>query len=159
MAAEPNIIVSLLEDMNATRWGLLGLTLVGFELITGTTYILWPAAAALILAVVVFFLPLSWEIQFILFFILSIVLLYAGHRYLRPILKSGEPTEVNDAGQTMLGRRVTAFTDFVNGSGRVTVGDTQWSANTESADPKTGDALVITAVAGTTLIVEPVAKA
>jgi len=131
MATEPNFIVSLLEGMNATRWGLLGLTLVGLELITGTTYILWPAAAALILAVLVFFLPLAWEMQFVLFFILSIALLVAGDRYLRPMLKSGEPTEVNDPGQTMLGRRVTAFTDFENGHGRVTVGDTQWSASTE----------------------------
>jgi len=127
MATEPNFIVSLLEGMNATRWGLLGLTLVGLELITGTTYILWPAASALILAVLVFFLPLSWEMQFVLFFILSIILLFAGHRYLRPLLKSGEPTEVNDPSQTMLGRRVTAFTDFQNGHGRVTLGDTQWT--------------------------------
>ena len=145
--------------MNATRWGLLGLTLVGLELITGTTYILWPAAAALILAVLVFFLPLSWELQFVLFFILSIILLFAGHRYLRPMMKSGEPTDVNDPGQTMLGRRVTAFTDFENGHGRVTVGDTQWKASTDFADPVTGDALVITSVAGTTLIVEPAVKA
>jgi len=158
MATEPNFIVSLLEGMNATRWGLLGLTLVGLELITGTTYILWPAAAALILAVLVFFLPLAWEMQFVLFFILSIALLVAGDRYLRPMLKSGEPTEVNDPGQTMLGRRVTAFTDFENGHGRVTVGDTQWSASTEAGDPVTGDALVITSVAGTTLIVEPAVK-
>ena len=35
MATEPNIIVSLLEGMNATRWGLLGLGLFGLELITG----------------------------------------------------------------------------------------------------------------------------
>ena len=159
MATEPNILVSLLEGVRATHWGLLGLSLVGLELITGTTYILWPAAAALILAVLTFFLPLSWEVQFVLFFILSIVLLVAGHRYLRPLMKSGEPTEVNDPGQTMMGRRVTAFTDFENGHGRVTVGDTQWSASTDSGDPKTGDALVITSVAGTTLIVEPAMKA
>ena len=159
MATEPNFIVSLLEGMNATRWGLLGLTLVGLELITGTTYILWPAAAALILAVLVFFLPLAWEVQFVLFFILSIVLLVAGHRYLRPMMKSGEPSDVNDPGQAMLGRRVTAFTDFENGHGRVALGDTQWSASTDADNPKTGDALVITSVAGTTLIVEPAMKA
>ncbi len=158
MATEPNFIVSLLEGVRATHWGLLGLSLVGLELITGTTYILWPAAAALILAVLVFFLPLGWELQFVIFFILSIVLLVAGHRYLRPMLKSGEPSEVNDPGQTMLGRRVTAFTDFENGHGRVTVGDTQWKASTDAKDPKTGDALIITSVAGTTLIVEPAVK-
>jgi len=159
MATEPNFIVSIFEGMNATRWGLLGLALFGLELITGTTYILWPATAAIILGVLVFFLPLAWEMQFVLFFILSIVLLVAGHRYLRPMMKSGEPTEVNDPGQAMLGRRVTAFTDFENGQGRVTLGDTQWSASTDANNPKIGDALVITSVAGTRLIVEPAVKA
>jgi membrane protein implicated in regulation of membrane protease activity len=159
MEPESNLIVSLLEGMNATRWGLIGLGLVGLELVTGTTYILWPAVAALAVAIWVFFLPLAWELQFILFFILSMVLLVVGHFYLRPIMKSGEPSDLNDPSRTMLGRRVTAFTDFENGHGRVTVGDTQWKASTDADDPVAGDALTITAVAGTTLIVEPSVKA
>lgn len=159
MEPETNMIVALLESMNATRWGLLGIGLVGLELVTGTTYILWPAVAALVMSALVFFLPLSWELQFVLFFILSIVLLVVGHLYLRPLMKSGEPSDLNDPGRTMLGRRVIAFTDFENGHGRVTVGDTQWKSSTDSADPKIGDALVITGVAGATLLVEPAVKA
>ena len=159
MEPETNMIVALLESMNATRWGLLGISLVALELITGTTYILWPAVAALVLSVLVFFLPLSWELQFVIFFILSTVLLVVGHLYLRPIMKSGEPSDLNDPSRSMLGRRVVAFTDFENGHGRVTVGDTQWKSSTESEDPKIGDALVIIAVAGATLIVEPAVKA
>lgn len=159
MENETNTILAFLESMNATRWGLLGLGLVALELVTGTTYILWPAVAALAMSAWVFFLPLSWEMQFILFFILSTALLVVGHLYLKPLMKSGEPSDLNDPGRTMLGRRVTAFTDFENGNGRVTVGDTQWKASTESDDPKIGDALVITAVAGATLIVEPAVKA
>lgn len=159
MEPETNMIVAFLESMNATRWGLLGISLVGLELITGTTYILWPAVAALVMSAWVFFLPLSWEVQFVMFFILSTVLLVVGHLYLRPLMKSGEPSDLNDPGRSMLGRRVVAFTDFENGHGRVTVGDTQWKSSTESEDPKVGDALVITAVAGATLIVEPAVKA
>ena len=159
MEPESNIILAFLESMNATRWGLLGIALVGLELVTGTTYILWPAVAALAVAIWVFFLPLSWELQFILFFLVSMILLVVGHFYLRPLMKSGEPSDINDPGRTMLGRRVVAFTDFENGHGRVTVGDTQWKSSTESEDPKIGDALVITAVAGATLIVEPAVKA
>lgn len=159
MENETNIIISALESMNATRWGLIGLGLVALELVTGTTYILWPAVAALAMAAWVFFLPLSWEMQFILFFVLSTVLLVVGHFYLKPLMKSGEPSDLNDPGRTMLGRRVVAFTDFENGHGRVTVGDTQWKASTDGIDPKTGDALVITSVAGATLIVEPAVKA
>lgn len=159
MENETNIIISALETMNATKWGLLGLGLVGLELVTGTTYILWPAVAALAMSAWVFFLPLSWEMQFILFFVLSTLLLVIGHMYLKPLMKSGEPADLNDPGRTMLGRRVVAVGDFDNGHGRVTVGDTQWKASTDSADPKIGDALVITSVAGATLIVEPAVKA
>ncbi len=160
MEPETNILLAFLESMNATRWGLLGIGLVGLELVTGTTYILWPAVAALVLAIAAFFLPIGWELQFILFFALSAVLLVVGHIYLRPMMKSGEPADLNDPGRTMLGRRVVAFSDFDNGDGRVTVGDTQWKASTDAtADPKVGDKLIITAIAGTTLIVEPALKA
>ena len=159
MEPESNIILAFLESMNATRWGLLGIILVGFELVTGTTYILWPAVAAFVVALSVFILPLSWELQFILFFLISMALLAVGHFYLRPLMKSGEPSDLNDPGRSMLGRRVVAFTDFENGEGRVTVGDTQWKASTDAADPKIGDALVITSVAGATLNVEPAVKA
>lgn len=154
-----NLLLSILEDMNATRWGLIGLGLVGVELLTGSTYILWPAVAALAVAAWVFFLPLSWEMQFVLFFVLSTALLVVGHYFVRPYFKSGEPSDTNDPAQSMTGRRVVAFTDFANGDGRVTVGDTQWKARTSAADPKIGDALVVTGITGATLVVEPAVDA
>jgi len=159
MEPDSNALMTFLESMNATRWGLLGITLVGVELITGTTYILWPAVAAIIVAIWVFLLPLSWEMQFIAFSVISVILLVVGHFYIRPILKSGEPSDVNDPSRSMLGRRVIAFSDFENGNGRVTVGDTQWKAATSKGEPVVGDKLVITAVKGATLIVEPAAEA
>lgn len=159
MESDTNFILAFLESMNATKWGLIGVALVGLELVTGTTYILWPAAAALILAVGVFFLPLAWEIQFLLFTVFSITLLFLGHFYLRPLMKSDEPSDTNNPVRTLVGRRVVAFTDFDNGEGRVTVGDTQWKASTETGDLKTGDKLVVTSVVGATLIVEPAVKA
>ena len=159
MEPDSNAFIAFLESIKATHWGLLGIGLVGLELVTGTTYILWPAIAALAMAIFVFFLPLSWELQFILFFLLSAALLIVGHKYLRPLMKSGEPSDLNDPARTLQGRRVVAFTDFQNGHGRVTVGDTQWKASTESDDPSKGDELVITTVVGSTLIVAPSVKA
>lgn len=159
MEPESNMVLAFLESMNATRWGLLGIALVGIELVTGSTYILWPAVAAIVMAVWVFFLPLSWEMQFVAFFAISLALLIVGHFYVRPLMKSGEPSDLNDPARAMLGRRVVAYSDFENGNGRVTVGDTQWKAATNGPDPKTGDRLVITAVTGATLIVETVVEA
>ena len=70
MEPDSNVIITFLESIKATHWGLFGIGLVGLELATGTTYILWPALAALVTAVFVFMLPLSWGVQFILFFLL-----------------------------------------------------------------------------------------
>lgn len=159
MEPDSNALLAFLESMNATRWGLLGITLVGVELITGSTYILWPAVAAIIVAIWVFFLPLSWELQFIAFAVISLILLVVGHIYIRPLLKSGEPSDINDPSRSMLGRRVVAFSDFENGNGRVTVGDTQWKAASSDSNPVEGDNLVITGLRGATLIVEPAVEA
>ena len=159
MESDTNIILAFLESMNATKWGIIAVVLVGAELVTGTTYILWIAAAAFILAILTFLIPMAWELQFFLFTVLSITLLFVGHFYLRPLMKSDEPSDTNNPVRTMVGRRVVAFSDFDNGEGRVTVGDTQWKASSDADNLKTGDKLVITSVVGATLIVEPAVKA
>ena len=153
---DPTFIISLLEGMSATRWMILGIVLLGLELATGTTYILWVAAAAILLAGVTFVLPIGWVIQFILFFILSLVLLVLGHIYVRPKFKGGEPSDLNDRSRAMVGQRVKAVSDFEVGKGRVQVGDTQWAAALDTGNAKTGDELRIVSVIGATLQVEAV---
>jgi len=154
---DPNLIISLVEGMNASRWMILAIVLLGVELVTGTTYILWVAAAALIMAALVFILPLSWGVQFVLFFILSVVLLVLGHKYVRPKFKGGEPADLNDRARTMVGEPVKAIADFEFGKGRVSHGDTQWAAALISGkEAKAGDQLRIVSVKGATLQVEAV---
>ena len=106
MNSEPNIIVQLLEGMSGTKWLVFGVLLLTLEVVTGTTYILWPAVAALIVGILVFVLPLGWEMQFLLFFLISVVLLFVGHKYFRPMMQGGEPSDLNDRGRSMIGMRV-----------------------------------------------------
>ncbi len=155
MEPQPNILVQLLEGMSGMKWLIFGVALLTLEVLTGTTYILWPAVAALILGVLVFIVPLGWEIQFALFFIISTVLLLAGHKYFRPMMRGGEPSDLNDRARSMVGMRVKAIADFDTGRGRVQVGDTQWQALMETGNAKSGDELRVTGVKGTTLQVEP----
>lgn len=155
MNDSPNMLLDFLQSMSATRWAIFGILLLGLELMTGTTYILWPAVAALIMGGVVFALPLGWELQFLLFFALSTALLLIGHFYLRPKVKGGEPSDLNDRGRAMIGQRVKAVSDFDIGRGRVHVGDTQWSAAMKEGNAKAGDELRVTEVKGATLWVEP----
>lgn len=156
MNSEPNFLMQFLESMNGVRWFITGFALLLLEVITGTTYILWPAAAALIVGTVVFIVPvLSWSMQFLLFAVLTAALLYFGHTHLRPKMKGGEPSDLNDRARSMVGMRVKAIADFETGRGRVQVGDSQWRAAMETGDAVAGQELKIVSVKGTTLTVVP----
>jgi len=156
MNNDANLLVQMLESMSGSKWLILGVLLLVLEVVTGTTYILWPAVAALIVGVIVYILPLSWEMQFLLFFILSGILLVVGHKFVRPKMKGGEPSDLNDRARTMIGMRVKAIADFDTGLGRVQVGDTQWRASAAEGNPKAGEELRVLSVKGTTLQVEAV---
>ncbi len=149
-------IVNLFESMTGTKWIILAVLLFIFELVTGTTYILWPAVAAIIVGLLVYILPLGWEMQLILFVLLSTVLLFVGHTHIRPKIKGGAPSDLNDRARSMIGMRVRAIADFDTGLGRVQVGDTQWRAFMHEGNAKSGDELRVVSVKGTTLTVEPV---
>jgi len=154
MNSDANILVQILESMNATKWVILGVILLILEVVTGTTYILWPAIAALIVGVFVFILPLSWEMQFLLFFLISSILLVIGHTHVRPKLQGGQPSDLNDRARSLIGMRVKAVADFEIGQGRVHVGDTQWRARSDDKIVSGQDLRVIS-VKGTTLTVQP----
>jgi len=153
---EPSAILQLLETLNGTKWIVFGVVLLILELVTGTTYILWPAAAALLVGFVAFILPIPWTMQLLLFFIISLVLLFVGHKYVRPSLGREGPSDINDRAQSMIGMRVKAIADFETGLGRVQVGDTQWRASIADGKVKAGQELRVLSVKGTTLQVEAV---
>lgn len=157
MNTEPSFIVQFIENTSsATRWMIVGFALLIVEMLTGTMYILWIAAAALITGVILFLIPgLGWSAQFLLFTLFTAVLMYFGHTILRPKMKGGEPSDLNDRARSMMGMRVKAVADFETGRGRVQVGDTQWRAAMEQGDAKAGDELTIVSVKGTTLTVKP----
>ena len=157
MNNDANLLVQMLESMDGSKWMILGVLLLVLEVVTGTTYILWPAVAALIVGVITFLpIGLGWEMQLLLFFILSGILLVVGHKFVRPKMKGGEPSDLNDRARTMVGMRVKAVADFETGLGRVQVGDTQWRASVKDGNPVSGAELRVVSVKGTTLQVEAV---
>lgn len=158
MNSDGNLIVTMLESMTGSKWLVIGVLLLILELVTGTTYILWPAVAAFIVGIVVFILPLGWEMQFLLFTIISIALLVVGHTHIRPRMKGGEPSDLNDRARSMIGMRVRAVADFDTGQGRVHVGDSQWRASMSHGDAMAGDELEVVSVKGTTLTVKAYAS-
>ena len=156
-SSDTNVIIQLLESMDGPRWLILGVALLVLEVITGTTYVLWVAAAALLVGLLTLVLGVGWQVQLFLFFVFSVVLLILGHTYLRPrMMATSKNDGLNDRAKSMVGMRVKAIADFETGQGRVQVGDTQWRAQMETGTAKTNQELRVISVKGTTLMVEPV---
>lgn len=151
-------MVEMLSQLTPWHWLIFGVVLLVVELMISSTYLLWPAVAALCVGVLLLITPLGWEMQMILFFLISVATLVLGRSHFQRFVKGGEVSDLNDPTVSLVGRQVRAVMDFTGTEGRVELGDTQWAARLEEppATPVSeNDLLHVRAVRGATLIVGP----
>ena len=142
--------------LGAWRWLALAALLFAAELSTGTAYLLWLSAAAVMTALVVA-LPgeINFALELLLFGVFSIASTVFGRRFLRPSMIKSDQPELNAPSQRHIGARAVAVADFAGGEGRVSLGDTQWSAKTaDGSSPVNGTSLQVLSVHGTVLHVQ-----
>jgi membrane protein implicated in regulation of membrane protease activity len=106
-----------------------GVFLIG-ELMTGSGWLLWPAGAAAVVAVVTQITGLIWPEEIVLFVVTAIVFTYLGRRFLRPAPK-GE-RDINALAPRLIGREGEAAAAFKAGLGRVFVDGKEWAAELDS---------------------------
>ncbi len=150
-----DILSDIFGRMNMWAWwAISGLILIA-EVLTGTSYLLWPAAAAFLTGFVAMeMFGISWPVQLAVFALLTIPLLWAGDRWVRPALKLGSDSGLNDRSSRMIGERVTVVADFTSGRGRVRYGDTEWAAESEDgSDAASGQTCTVKAVKGVVLVI------
>jgi len=113
--------------MNFWHWLVLGLLLILVELALPSTYFLWMGLAALVVGVVFWLLPgMSFEVQVILFAVLSVSAIILGKRYIkRHPIESDRPM-LNVRGAQNIGRIATLHEPIINGVGKVHLDDTLW---------------------------------
>jgi len=150
-----DILFSVFDRMNMWAWWAIAGVILIAELLTGTTYLLWPAAAAFLTGFVAMeAFGVSWPVQLAVFAVLTAPLLWAGDRWVRPALKTGADSGLNDRSRRMIGQRVTVVADFTAGQGRVHYGDTEWSAHTaDGSNPPAGANWFVTDVRGVVLVI------
>lgn len=126
------MIIEWIRDLGGWSWIILGLVLLGLEILAPGIFFLWLGAAALAVGTVsltVWGLGAElwvWQVQVVSFLVLSVVLAYAGRSWLsRYDEPSDEPLLNNRIGQ-MVGQTATLEQPIVNGIGHVRLGDTLW---------------------------------
>lgn len=135
------------------HWLALGLICLAAEAMTGSSYLLWPAAAAGLTALLAAIMPGDGQTQTAFFAAAAIVLTLFGRRIVRERwLAPSENESLNERGAQLVGAIGEAAADFAHGSGSVKLGDTIWRAQT-SETLRAGDAVLVTGVHGATLLV------
>ncbi len=115
-------------------WLAAGALLLVFELMTGSGYLLWPAASAGVVAVLCLVLSLGGPGQVLVFVALTIVTTYLGRRYLRPAAAMPGP-DLNDKVARLIGRSGEVAHPFSHGRGRVFVDGSEWAADADGDPP------------------------
>lgn len=151
-------MIDFLASMPFWYWWVLAAALLIIEIATGTTYFLWPAAAAAVTGVADLW-PLDgdWRAQLVLFAVVTVLLTIFATPRVRPLLQKGQEDHLtlNERGAQKIGRRAVVEEAFVSGAGRVRLGDTVWAAEGEGAASfAKGEEVEIVRVDGARLIVK-----
>ena len=134
-------------------WIAVGGLLLAAEVGTGTGWLLWPAGAAAVTAILALGMPLDLPVQAMIFAVLTIVTTLAGRRFF-PHRPHGR--DINDTRSRLTGLAGVAAGDFQEGRGRVFVDGKEWAAELEgAASLAAGMKIMVVAVHGAHLTVRP----
>ncbi len=146
--------MNLLEDLDTGwLWMIGGVVLLMAELIAPGVFLVFIGAAALATGLFALLFDLGAASQLALFALYSIIAVMVGRRvYANQVVESSDPL-LNDRAARLVGRSVHVITPIDEHSGRVRVGDSEWSARGGPAEA--GERVRITGVEGNCLLVEP----
>jgi len=134
-------------------WMIGGILLLIAEVIAPGFFLVFIGAAALATGAFTLLFGLGLPAQLSLFAIYAVVAVMFGRKaYANRTADSSDPL-LNDRGARMIGKSVTVIEKVDEHSGRVRVGDSEWSARGGPGRP--GERVRITGVEGNCLIVEP----
>lgn len=145
-------LINLLATWGPQHWLVLGLILLIAEMATGTTYLLWPAVAAFLTALISFLGFTNWMADLAIFAVLVIVLTIFGQPIVKRWRSEGGASGLNDRASTLVGKRGVIDT-FANGAGSAKVGDTMWRVVSDET-LEAGAAVEVIGTQGVTLKVK-----
>ncbi|TVR11969.1 MAG: NfeD family protein [Salinarimonadaceae bacterium] len=140
------------SEAGAWTWIILGIVLVGLELVVPGVFMIWLGLAALATGGLVFLFGLGWQTALIAYGGLALAAVI-GARWLNGRQMAGEQdADLNRADRALIGRVLTLESAIVKGQGRVRVDDSSWRV--VGPDLPVGARVKVIRVEGTSLVVE-----
>lgn len=148
----------LIAELGPWNWMVLGLVLLGAEILVPGVFLIWIGVAAIIVGALSLALwdtaIWGWQAQVLVFLALSLIAAFGGRALMKRSKPSSDAPLLNQRGEQLIGRTATLDEAIVNGHGRVKIGDTTWIVS--GPDLAAGTQVRVTGAARTKLTVEAV---
>jgi len=140
-------------SLGAWAWIILGVLLIGVELLAPGAFFLWLGLAAIATGLIDAVLSLSWQASSLLFALLCVAAVFLGRAVTRSKTQDEPQAEVlNRRGQSLVGRVFTLEAPIKDGEGRIRVDDSSWRVT--GADRFAGAKVRVVRIEGSTLVVD-----
>ena len=147
------MIADAVTGLGAWAWIVLGIVLIGLELMAPGIFLLWLGLAAIATGLVDAAFDLSWQVAALTFAALSVAAVVLGRTLMRPSARQDtQAGQLNQRGQSLVGQVFTLEAPIKGGEGRIRVGDSSWRVT--GADRFAGAKVRVVRVEGSTLVVD-----
>lgn len=144
---------TFLSQITFWHWFIFGCALVVLEVLAPGIIFVWLGVSAFITGIIALLITsLSWEFEFLIFTILSVVSVFAGRALIRRRPTSTDHPLLNRRGEQYVGRVFTLEEAIINGTGKVRIDDTIWKVSGD--DIAAGTAVEVIGAQGVILKVE-----
>ena len=137
-------------------WLAAGLVMLMVELLAPFAFFLWLGVSAFVTGFLVMALPdLSWQVQALVFSVLSVASIIISRRFIKGRKKDTELPNLNRRADQYIGRTALLYEPIVNGLGKISIDDSHWQV--EGPDLEKSAVVKIVGVNGSILVVEAAA--
>ena len=143
------------ELLTPWHWLTVAVVIIVIEMTIGTYYLLWVGFAAAATALVQWIFGIDWQVQMIVFFIISLGSIAGWYFYDKNNPEVDRMPNLNKRGHQYIGRNFNLSKAMVNGEGKINVNDSTWKVE-GTDDLPLGAKVKVIDIVGTTLKVEKV---
>src|SRR5258708_19809529 len=120
-------MTEMFSTLGTCSWLIFGVVLVALELIAPGVFLFWLGLAALLVGLVSFAIPQSWQLQILMFAIFAAAAVPLWRRVARNTKAASRSNPfLNKRADALVGRGFTLEKPIIDGSGTVRIDDTIW---------------------------------
>lgn len=149
-------MIEQLESLSYWHWIILALILLGGEALGAAGFMIGISLSAICIAgLMAIGIVNDWQIQFLLFALLSVVASVVFWTFFRNQAANDDAGMINDRAAQLIGRKLTLQQDIDHGQGKLQIGDTFWKVSAEQ-DLKSGALIEVYGTEGMVLHIREV---